>query len=284
VEIANILKTLWRLKLLVILGVVIAAFAGYATTYKATIPPTFESKSIEYGSAATQVLIDSTQSPLVDIAQDISPLSYRAQLYTQLVTSEPAKEAIAKAAGMEPGMIVISSQLPSTGTKSSKEAGSEERSNELLAAGHVKRLLFTASEDLPVIDVLAQAQTGEEATKLSNAGAKGLIDYVASLQAKSKVAKINQVSLRQLGPARGGLVNEGASKQMAFMAFIGVLVVWCILLVLLSNLIDALRQSSSRSELDEADALELDGWIFSGPRAAEDDEAPAVRRPGADAA
>lgn len=282
-EIANILKTLWRLKLLVILGVAIAAFAGYATTYKATFPPTFESKSIEYGSAGTEVLIDSTQSPLVDIAQDITPLSYRAQLYTQLVTSEPAKEAIAKAAGMEPGMIVISSQLPSTGTKSSKEPGSEERSNELLAAGHVKRLMFTASEDLPVIDVLAQAQTGEEAIKLANAGAKGLMNYVASLQAETNVAKINQVSLSQLGPARGGLVNEGASKQMALMAFLGVMVVWCILLVLMSNLIEALRQPQE-SEMAEEDALELDGWIFSGPRVAEDDEVPAVSRPGADAA
>ncbi len=283
-EIANILKTLWRLKPLVILGVVIAALAGYATTYKATFPPTFESKSIEYGSAATQVLIDSTHSPLVDIAQDISPLSYRAQLYTQLVTSEPAKEAIAKAAGMDPGMIVISSQLPSTGTRSSKEPGSEERSNALLAAGHVKRLLFSASEDLPVVSVLAQAQTAEEATRLSNAGAKGLMTYVASLQADTKVAKANQVFLRQLGPARGGLVNEGAGAQMALMAFLGVMVVWCIMLVLLSNLIAALRQPSSRAEMDEVDELDLDGWIFSDPRVAEDDKAPAARGPDADAA
>jgi hypothetical protein len=70
---------------------------------------------------------------------------------------------------------------------------------------------------------------------------------------------------------------------MAFMAFLGVMVVWCILLVLLSNLIEALRQPQA-SEMGEEDALELDGWIFSGPRVAEDDEVPAVSRPGADAA
>jgi hypothetical protein len=287
VEIANILKTLWRLKLLVVLGVVVAAAAAYTTAYKPSFPPTFESKSIEFGSAATQVLVDSASTPLIDTSQDVSPLSTRAQLYAQLVASEPVKDAIAKAAGLDPGELVIQSQTAETGTRAAREPSAEERSNQLLADGRVKRLLFAADIGLPVISITSQASTAEEATRLADAGAKGLVNYLSSLDASKRIPAASRVKFQQLGAARGGMVNEGASKQVAFMAFVGVLGLWCVALVLLQSLIAALRQPGSE-ELGPEDWIEL-GFddapvMFDGPRSDEaQTETPAVRR-GADAA
>jgi hypothetical protein len=288
VEIANILKTLWRLKLLVVLGIVVAAAAAYTTAYKPSFPPSFESKSIEFGSAGTQVLVDSASTPLVDTSQDVSPLSTRAQLYAQLVASEPVKDAIAKAANLDPAELVIQSQTTSSAqSRAAREPSSEERSNQLLADGRVKRLLYSADEGLPVITILSQAATAEEAIRLADAGAKGLVNYLSSLDASKRIPVASRVKFQQLGAARGGMVNQGASKQVAFMAFVGVVGLWCVALLLLHSLIAALRQPDS-DEIGPEDWIEL-GFddaptIFGAPRNDEEPtESPAVPR-GADAA
>jgi hypothetical protein len=275
-EIAQILKTLWRRKLWVALGFCLAAVAAWATSYKVTFPPSFESRSIEFGSASTQILLDTGQySPLYDLEAPLEPLAERAHVYARLVESEPVQEVIAQEAGYRPFEILISGRTASQDfTRSSKEASAEQRSKELAGEAELKRLLFAAEEGLPVLSIYAQAPTPEEAMRIADAGARGLTNYVNTLESRKETSAANRVELRQLGAARGGWVNQGASRPLALMAFLGVSLGWCVVVLLGSNLVAALRRPDSPREcfncgaglLDDARFCSRCGFVTQGPR------------------
>lgn len=245
-EIARILKILWRRRFWVAAGVAVAAFVAWSTTYRVTFPPSLEPKSIEFGSATTQVLLDAGRSPLTDLELDISPLATRAQVYARLVESEPAQLEIARAADLQLGEIIVTGQIASQGfTRASREPAAEQRAQQLAAEAHARRLLFAAEEDLPVLSIYAQAATPEEAIRIADAGAEGLIDYVDSLEESRLTRQEARVQMRQLGVANGGWVNQGASKTLAMLALLGTLGLWCFLVLLGSNLVANLRRAES---------------------------------------
>lgn len=242
-ETAHILRTLWRRKLWVAAGLCIAVAAAWAATFKITFPPSLESPSIEFGSASTQVLLDTERSsPLVDLGSEIDPLATRAQVYTRLVESDPARAAITAAAGYRPAEVLITGRTSlESFTRAASEPAAEQRATELAGEGHVKRLLFAADPGLPVISIFAQAPTPTEAVRLADGAAEGLIDYVGTIESTTTPPE-TRVVLRQLGPAHGSWVNEGASRSLALMVFFGVFAVWCLLVLFGSNVVAALRK------------------------------------------
>jgi zinc-ribbon domain len=248
-DVVHILRVLWRRKLWVAGGVVLAAFVAWSTAFKVTFPPSFESKSIEFGVASTQVLLDAGRSPFSDIGTEIEPLAVRAQVYARLVESLPASRMIAEEAGVEPGSIVITGHTATAEfTRSSREPTAEQRAQQLGGEANLRRILFSAEEDLPVLAIFAQAPTPEEAIRLADAGATGLIRYAETLQDDPLASSATRVEVQQLGDARGGWVNRGASRALALLAFVGVLIVWCFLVLLGSNLVENLRRQGSHVE------------------------------------
>lgn len=248
-DVVHILRILWRRKLWVAGGVVLAALVAWSTAFKVTFPPSFQSKSIEFGVASTQVLLDAGRSPLGDIETEIEPLAVRAQVYARLVESPPAARTIAEKAGLEPGSIIITGHTATADlTRSAREPTAEERGQQLGGEANLRRILFSAELDLPVLAIFAQAPTPEEAIRIANAGAAGLIEYAETLQTNQSTRLATRVEVRQLGDARGGWVNKGASKALALLAFAGVLIVWCFLVLLGSNLVESLRRQVFRAE------------------------------------
>jgi hypothetical protein len=240
---AQILRILWRHRLWVTLGWIVAWFVAYAVTFKVTFPPGFEPRGIEFGAASTKILIDAGRSPLLDVEAEVDPLSTRAQVYARLVESDPVKEAIAREAGFEPDEIVIGGRTAISTFRSAREPAAEQRANQLAEESQQKRLLFSAEEELPVLSIFAQGRTANEAIRLADAGAQGLIAYVETLQARGSVRAASKVELRQLGGARGALVNPSASETLALLVFVGVFVFWCIIVLLGANVVTGLRDA-----------------------------------------
>jgi hypothetical protein len=240
---ARIVKTLWRHRLWVALGWIVAWGVAYAITFKVTFPPGLEPRGIEFGAASTQVLIDTRRSPLLDADAEVDPLTTRAQVYARLVESDPVREAIAREAGYEPAEIVIAGRTAISTFRSAREPAAEQRANQLAGESQQKRLLFAAEEELPVLSIYAQGRTANEAIRLADAGAQGLIAYVKRLQARGSVPAASSVELRQLGSARGALVNPSASEMLALVVFVGVLAFWCILVLLGANVVTGLREA-----------------------------------------
>ena len=245
-ELADILKTLWRRRLWLMVGYLLAVLTAWFSAFHITFPPTLEPRSIEFGSAMTQVLLDTRQSPLFHLDASVEPLSSRAELYVQLVTTWPAHTLISRAAGFEPHEIVVSARTVSAGTKSSREPGSEQRSDQLAKEKVEKRILFAAEEDLPIISIFTQAETANEAVQLANGGANGLVKYLKNLESRQTVQPVQRITFRQLGAPQGELVNDGASITFAVLILLVVFVLWCLGVVVVANLLSALRLQHTR--------------------------------------
>ena len=211
-----------------------------ATAFQVSLfPPSLESRSTEYAAASTQVLIDAGRSsPLVDLEGALDPLTTRAVLYTRLVSSDPVKARIAREAGVDPRLFMVTSSTPSGRFGAAAQASSGALPGAVPGANVIA---FAAEEDLPVISIVAQSDTPAHAVLLADAAARGLIDYVRALEDRQAIPLVRRVDLRQLGDAKGGIVIERPSIAKAAGVSFGLFAVWCTFLLFGVGLVRSLR-------------------------------------------
>lgn len=242
-DLATAIRELWHLRLWVVLVALLAVLAAVATAYKVQpFPPSLEKKSLEFGAAQAQILIDSPRTTLADLNREFTPLAERAQVFSQFMASPPVKDEIARVVGVPPGALtaeasVASQNLPSSAT----EPGGGERANQLVAEGIGYKLSFEAQESLPIVAVYAQAPKAEQAIELADGASVGLRRYLTKVEAAQEIPDRRRVRVIALGAAKGGIVNSGANKMVAAIAFLGVLTFGCVLLLVLANVIRGLR-------------------------------------------
>ena len=236
-DLVNAARDLWRYRVLTLAVIAFALLGAFATQKKLAIwPPGVESKSIEYGAAQTQILIDSRNTPIVNLTKDFDPLVSRAEIYAQLMTSTPIRNAIGRAAGVPGSRIVTTSAVDPNQTSAAKEPTAGRRGNQILAETVPLRLFFETQPDQPIITISSQAPTGKQAVELADAAVLGFKRYIVVTQDEQKVPSNQRVVVSQLGPAVGGMVNEGANRAAAVLAFIALLAGGGILVLFIANL------------------------------------------------
>jgi hypothetical protein len=243
VDLANAIRELWHLKVWVVGVAVLAVLAAIATAYKVQpMPPSLEKKSLEFGAAQAEILIDSPRSALADLGREFTPLAERAQVFSQFMASTPVKDEIARVVGLPPGAVTAEASVASQNLpRSATEPGGGERANELVAEGIGYKLSFEAQESLPIVSVYAQAPKADQAIELADGAAVGLRRYLSRVEAEQQIPDLRRVRVVALGEAKGGIVNSGANKMVAAIAFLGVLTFGCVLLLVLGNVIRGLR-------------------------------------------
>lgn len=275
-ELVRIIEKLWQHRLLVALGCLVAALAATSTVYRLTLlPPTATPRSIEFGSASTQVLIDADTSPLLDLGAQLEPLSSRAEIYARLVESNEVRSAIARRAGLPAEQIVIEGRGGELGARTTREPGAEQRANQLRGEAQSNRILFVAEQGLPVVSIYTQSASAEGAVLLANAAADGLVAYLTDLQSSRRVPDRRKVEFRALGEPEGGMVNSGASRVVAVLAFLSVWGLWMILVLMISGVREGLAESK-RARADGAhlrEAAAPDGLEAGDAPALHEDEA-----------
>jgi hypothetical protein len=238
-DLAQMLRELWRRKLWLALGFVVAAVAGLTSAYNVDIRSLeAEKKGLEFGAASTEILIDMKSSALPKVGSDAEaePLEFlanRADVYGRLLTSAPLKRQIAREAGL--GNIKIAARPPVDLTEDEAKQPSEERANELLNESNGHRLFFDRKEGIPVISTYVEAPTEKEALLLATGVVPALSKYVRKLQRRNPAPANREVSVRQLGEPTGGIVNDGAGTTVALLSFFGVFVVACIIILIVST-------------------------------------------------
>lgn len=236
-EARHITSELRRLWPWVLLGVVLAALGAVSTGYRISpgIPPSFEEKSLSLATASTEVLVDSKKSALGTIDVDLEPLAGRAQVFARFASSAPIKKEIAQKLKISPAAIAtVGPETPAP--DSAGAAGLKPQ--DLVSPSDRYRLVAFSAEDSTIVNVFAQGPTVKQAVGLANAAATALSDYVVELDRRLKVRKEHlRIRLTQLGPADGGLVNMGANKVLAGLVFAGLLVVWCLLVLLVARVV-----------------------------------------------
>jgi hypothetical protein len=253
-EIGYILNELWRLRAWVAVGVVIATVAALSTVYSL---PGFEKKTLEMGSASTELLIDSSQSPIGDLGAPIENLTVRAALYPRVIESTEVKAEVARVLGISPVQISTTGAQPDTQgeEQTGREPTEDQRANELIAEGSVYRLSATASTANPLLQIAGQADTAEKAIRLVKAATNALRRYVLETQERQDIPESQRVELRNLGAVTGGVINEGVDRAAAVLTWIAAFVFWCLLLLVTRRVLSSLR-AARRADRDMGE------WLF----------------------
>jgi hypothetical protein len=231
-ELARTLKTLWLRRRLVALGAGLAALAALLSVYTISLaPPAMHSRTNVFATASTQLLVDAPDSAFADLANDLTPLETRASVFARFLASPTAVELVGREAGVPPGSIEAQGPYDMNLPVIQQEPTAGQRSSQIIGEGALYRLRFENNPVLPIVSVFAQAPTKAEAMALANAAPRALRTYISRLQERQQTPEDRQVVIRKLGDATGGVVNEGASFQIALLVFLVVFGAWCMLLI-----------------------------------------------------
>jgi hypothetical protein len=202
----------------------VAAFVALSLVYQVSFfPPALKSRPLEMGSASTHVLIDAPKSAILDQrygTSDFKSLTDRGVLLGNVMVSQPVRAYIAKRAGVPAESIQASTPLTPDYPRPIAEAGNEKHTSDILKSPDQYRLSIQANPTVPILDVLAQAPSAEQAVELANASVDGLQDYLDDVAARQGIAEAQRVHLKQLGRARGGVINQGVGWQLVGVAFL----------------------------------------------------------------
>jgi hypothetical protein len=247
----SIPSQLWRHRLWLLPGVLVASLAVLLTSYTVQLsPPSLKRDSAEFAAASTQVLVDfPARASIFDIESHTDPLVDRANVYSRLAASPAVLGLIGRRAGIDPTLIDAKGPYKPGSERLEREPTAERRASQLRSEREDFRLRFDSEQDqlVPVITIYSQAPTVRDAIGLADAAADGLRAYVARVQRESRLPADKAVRLRRLGRATGGVVNPGVDRQIAVLTFSAVMAVWCLMLLLLSSLRGRLGKRSAVS-------------------------------------
>lgn len=253
-EFARALRALWRRRRLVALGIVIAAIAAVVSVFQVGIaPPSLTSRTNEFGTGSTQILVDTPNSSFANLAEEVTPLNYRASVFARFLASPAAIDLIAREANLPSDAIEGQGPYEQGQPLFVIEPTAEKRSSQIIGERALYRLRFENNPNTPLITVYAQAPTGDEAIRLADAVPAALKSYVHQIQVAQKTPPKRRVTIRQLGEATGGTVNAGVNVQIAALVFFVVLIFWCLLLIPAHTIAKGWR-SAAEKEKDDHDS------------------------------
>lgn len=214
-EFAEITRILWARKL--------ATLAVFAVAVVAAVAVRMSVHSVPTGAATVQILVDSPDSALANLSQETVPLTTRASVFAQVMTSAAVLEDIASSAGVPVGQITAQGPYSGSGESLDVVTPSEARSNQLLAEQTKYKLTFIAQTNEPVVTASVQAPNADAAARVAAAIYPGVQHYVTQLQEQSGTPVQHRVTIRQLGPPQAGSVNSSARSTLTVAALLGVL-------------------------------------------------------------
>jgi hypothetical protein len=210
--------------------------AGLASGKLGLLPPMLQSSPIGVAAAQTHALVDSPRPSTVQrraLKPDFDTLIKHAELLGRVMTSPPILDRMAVRAGLSRGSVGGSARVTTSVPEALLEPGSEQRAAEISRSELPYGVEVQARPTTPVIDIYTRAPSAAEALRLANAAVPGLREYLRGLAADQELADEQIVSVRQLGDARGGVVNARARMAVGVLAFFVGFVLSCGVLLFL---------------------------------------------------
>ena len=159
-ELARILRELWRLRIWLLFSLPVSLYVGLSSAYNVSLaPPSLQKKAIEVGTASTELLVDSPRSALIDAERSIESWSSRAEVYASLIDSEVIRGYIGRAVGLPDQSIVTSG--PSVINQPTRERNAQQRGNEIIAESRLYRVAARSRSGLPLVSIATQAPSAE---------------------------------------------------------------------------------------------------------------------------
>jgi hypothetical protein len=243
------LRELSRHHLGLALSLAFSAFLALSVGFHVSLaPPALTKRSVDIGSASTQVLVDTPKTILLDPKRgtgDFTAMTDRAILIGNVMAGLPVRQFIAARAHIPAD--VIETSTPLTADQPRPVAGPEgqKHTSDLFKSTDEYRLNIQVNPTVPVLSVYAQAPSAEAAESLANAAVDGTRDYLQATARSTAVPDRDQIRLTQLGHAQGKTVDKGARVQAVVLAFCFSLAFCCATLLFFSRVRRGWRESAT---------------------------------------
>jgi hypothetical protein len=245
----TILRDLWRMRPIVAAVTLIALLAGTFVVFKITYPLKVDNRRYEVGVATARILVDTPSSQVVEVAPKGSDsLGVRANLLASLMVDGVVKAAIAQRAGLPAKKLV---GLTEAAAEPTSVTPAQPRPRDFVLRTRV--LTNTSGDQLPIIEIEAQAPTRTSAARLGAAAVAGLRDYLDSTAALQQVTDADRLRVTGLGAPEARTVVRGPSNVIAILVVIVVFGLGCAGILGVLALTRGWRAAMERDELgDEA--------------------------------
>jgi capsular polysaccharide biosynthesis protein len=227
VELVKILRELSRRKVMVAVVLAIALIAGLLLAFKPGVPPKSRQYTVSLSSA--DILVDTNDSQVAAVSgrgPDLPTLASRANLIGNLMTGGPLKEAIAEAANVPAGKLVV---VPPSNPLTPNVPSAPVKPPESREISDADSTILSLSTDasLPILHIEAQAPSPEQARELTLAAVEQVKEYVGTVVAAQNVPLAHQLVIRELGAPVAETATRGLPRRYAIFAFLGILLVGC---------------------------------------------------------
>jgi hypothetical protein len=257
----TVLRELWRRRYSVGVGIAYALLVVILMMFRVSLgfPPKIDSRQYEAGIAASDVLIDSPNSQVVDVGGgsadvqgatiDLNGLSTRARLLANLMSNSPLKDRIARAAGISPRKLLVIAPTSADGTQPATPDSPSVKVK--LGDRDANVLALFVDETLPILTMRVQAPDAVTAKQIAGSATQQLRVYLKTVASADQVPDARQLVISPLGPASSATVVKGPRRLFAILAGLLVLALWCAVTVMLPRLVQTWKDAA-RAEAAEA--------------------------------
>jgi hypothetical protein len=218
------LHQLWRHRLAFAFTLSVALLAAlWSVAQVSLFPPRVTARPLDVSTASTRALVDSPRSAVLDLGvdtTDLTSITSRSLLISNVMASAPVREYIARRAGVPAEVIQMTSPVTPDWPRPLRQPGQSRGTSDILKTPGQYRISLQNNPTVPMIDVYALAPTRKAAARLANGAIKGTQDYLRALAANQGVSPNHQVRLQQLGAATSGTINAGANLKLAILSFL----------------------------------------------------------------
>lgn len=216
-------------------GFVVAVAIGVLISYSVSLglPPRVHSRQTFVGEASAQVLIDTPNSQIADVASSAqsATLYTQASLLADLMGTAPVQDEIASQLGIAstrlavvppPASIVVPLKATPLGVAGAKAA----------TASSPWQLTITQDPVLPIIAFAAQGPTPYRAGQLATAAMSALRERLDAIDLEQNVPTHQRTVVNVIGPPLTGWVSHGPRKLYGLAAAVVVFGLFCFALVI----------------------------------------------------
>ena len=233
-----VLRELWRLRRYVAGVCVLALLAGGALI----------SRQYTVGVATARILVDTPSSQVVDVSPKGGGLiALQANLLATVMVDGTIKSAIAHRVGVQPNQLA-GVTAAATEPSASGPAPVSAPSGPHVYALTTEILTDNAGNNLPIIQLSAQAPTATAASRLANAAITSLNAYVVSKAAVERIPHSDRLDINALNSSPAATEVRGPSKIIGVVVVLLVILIGCATILGIQALVRGWRAASAREQ------------------------------------
>jgi hypothetical protein len=250
-EFALVLRELGRQRKWIVLGAVIAAVIAMLAVFqvKSVFPPRLHTRALQHSTASTEVYIDHSVSSLGDTGTNLQPLVDISNVLAHVMATPTLLNLIGQDAHIPGDEIYASGPIEPNLTRFVQEPSQGKRASEVAGETNPYRLEFDNDGVIPVVSIYSQAPTNAQAVALADGAARALSQYETSVENEGDTPTLQRVDIRQLGVPTAAVADSGITKKLGLLVFVGVLILWCGLILLIGRFRRSWRESGQVAAL-----------------------------------